>query len=274
MALTVGTGPFGSSPGGRFNFSYRSPAHVVYIEDAPRRVRVKVAGRVVADSRRMKLLHETGLMPVYYFPKDDVDAAALAPSDTRTSCPFKGEASYHHLVVGDRRVEDAAWYYPSPNPEVPDLQDRIAFYWGKVDTWLEEDEEISVHPRDPYHRVDALRTSRAVRVSVDGVLLAESDETIVVFETGLPPRHYFPKSAVRFDHLEPTQADSRCPYKGHATEYWTVRTDAGVYPEVAWCYPHPDPAVAAIADRVCFYDEKLDVDLDGVRQERPVTKFS
>jgi len=274
MALTVGTGPFGGKAAGRFNFSYDAPAHVIYLEPSPRRVRVRIAGEMVADSRGAWLLHETGLMPVYYFPPGDLRQDLLAPSETRSHCPFKGDAAYHHVVGGDRRVDDAAWTYPSPNPELPDLAGLVAFYWVKADAWLEEDEEVFVHPRDPYHRVDVLPTSRHVRVSVDGVVLADSNNTVVLFESGLPPRYYFPKADVVFDHLESTHTDSRCPYKGHATEYWSATTPQGTHPDVAWAYPDPLPAVHRIQDRVCFYDEKLDVDLDGARQIRPATKFS
>jgi uncharacterized protein (DUF427 family) len=94
MALTVGTGPFGRAPAGVFNFTYDAPAHVLYLEDVPRRVRVVVAGETVAQSSRVRLLHETGLMPVYYFPEEDVRAGLLEPTGHTTHCPFKGDASY------------------------------------------------------------------------------------------------------------------------------------------------------------------------------------
>ncbi len=121
------------------------------------------------------LLHESGLQPVYYFPPEDVRADVLEPSDKHTHCPKKGDASYYTIRVGDRVVENGAWYYPDPLPDAPPLlKGLIAFYFDRMDRWLEEDEEIGVHPRDPYHRIDILRTDRHVRVSLDGELLAES----------------------------------------------------------------------------------------------------
>lgn len=274
MTLTVGSGPFGRKPAGRFNFTYDAPAHVLYLERSPRRVRVVVGGETVADTRDAKLLHETGLMPVYYLPRGDVRAELLAPSDHHTTCPFKGEASYHHVVVGDRRVEDAVWTYPEPNAEVAGLADHVAFYWDRVDHWYEEDEEVFVHPRDPYHRVDVLPTSRRVRVSLGGVVLAESTRTMALFETGLPTRWYLPAEDVNLGALEPSDTRTRCPYKGTTDAYWSARIDGTLHRDVAWAYAETRPAVEGIRHRICFYDEKVDVDLDGARQERPVTKFS
>lgn len=184
MSLTMGTSPFGQAPAGSFNVDVPGRERLLYIEDSPRRVRGYLDGEVVVDSRRVKLLHEHAHLPVWYFPLEDVRQELLEPSDHRTHCPKKGDASYHSVRVGDRVAENAAWHYPEPIEGATAIAGHVAFYFGSLDRWLEEDEEVFVHPRDPYHRVDVLPTTRRVRVSVDGEVLAESSRTRVLFETG------------------------------------------------------------------------------------------
>lgn len=132
MSLTTSTGPFGARPG-QFNADLHAPDHLLYFEDSPRRVRVVFAGETIADSRRMKLLHETGHVPVYYFPITDVRSELLQPGRLRTNCPVKGDATHWSIVVGDRAAPDAAWEYPSPVPQAAWLAGYLAFYWEKVD---------------------------------------------------------------------------------------------------------------------------------------------
>ena len=176
MALTVESGPFGERSKGTFNFDTGVlSAHTLYFEDSPRRVRVKFGGETIADSKRAKLLHETGHLPVYYFPEEDVRMDLLEESDHTTYCPFKGDASYWSVRVGDEVAENAVWSYPEPIDSAPPLAGYLAFYWNKMDHWFEEDEEVFVHPRDPYHRVDVLDSSRYVRVSVNGEVIAETE---------------------------------------------------------------------------------------------------
>jgi uncharacterized protein (DUF427 family) len=273
MSLTYGTGPFGRTPAGTFNFERTGPEHVLYLEDSPRRVRGLFAGETVVDSRHAKLLHETGHLPVYYFPRADVRMDLLAPTDHATHCPFKGDASYWSVRVGDRSAENAVWGYPEPIEGAPPLDDLVAFYFGRMDEWWEEDERLHVHPRDPYHRVDVLPSSRHVRISLEGELLAESFRPRMLFETGLPPRCYLPAEDVRVELLERSAKRTGCPYKGEAS-YWSVRVGDGVEADLVWCYADPLSAVAPIAGLLCFFDERVDVELDGELQERPLTQWS
>ena len=202
MALTVETGPFGERSKGDFNFDTGVlQPHTLYFEDSPRRVRVMFGGETVADSKRAKLLHETGHLPVYYFPQEEVRMDLLEESDHTTHCPFKGDASYWSVRVGNRVSENAVWSYPEPIDSAPPLAGYLAFYWDKMDAWYEEEEEVFVHPRDPYHRVDILDSSRHVRVSVNGEVVAETERPKILFETGLPPRYYIPPEDVREDVL-------------------------------------------------------------------------
>ena len=172
--MMYGTGPLGLKPAGQFNFEPPPPGTALYLEQTPKRIRVIIGGETVADSRRAMLLQESGLQPVYYFPPEDVRSDLLESTDKHTHCPKKGDASYYTIRVGDRVVKNGAWYYPEPLDGAPPIEDLIAFYWDKVDTWMEEDEEVIGHARDPYHRIDTRKTSRHIRISRDGQLLAET----------------------------------------------------------------------------------------------------
>jgi uncharacterized protein (DUF427 family) len=146
--------------------------------------------------------------------------------------------------------------------------------WDAVDAWFEEDEEVFVHPRNPYARVDAVRSTRTVRVSCDGVQLAESAATVMVFETGLPTRYYFNPTEVDFSHLEPSTTETACPYKGRTSGYWSVRAGDALHQDLAWTYHFPTLPLIPIAGLIAFYNEKVDIEIDGTPQDRPVTHFS
>jgi uncharacterized protein (DUF427 family) len=274
MTLTIGTGPFGDQGDKTFNFEVRAPRdHVLFFEGSPRRVRVMFGGEIVADSRRVKLMHEQGHLPVYYFPRGDVRRDLLEATGHTTHCPFKGDASYWSVRVGDRVVENAVWGYPEPIDSAPPLADYLAFYWRMMDHWYEEDEEIFVHPRDPYHRVDVLESSRHVKVSVNGEVVAETERPKILFETGLPPRYYIPPEDVREEALVPSDKETQCPYKGVAS-YYSVEADGRRVEDLVWYYAEPIPEAAKIKGHLAFFNEKVDLEVDGVEQERPQTQWS
>jgi uncharacterized protein (DUF427 family) len=260
MGLMYGTGPLGRKPAGIFNFEPPPPGRALYLEPTPKRIRVVIDGETIADSTRAMILHESGLQPIYYFPPEDVRADVLEPSDKRTHCPKKGDASYYTVVVGEHVVRSAAWYYPEPLPDAPPIRDLIAFYWDKVDRWLEEDEEVFVHPRDPYHRVDILGTDRHVRISVEGQLVAETRRAIALFESNLPPRWYLPREDVLAE-LVPSDTVTRCPYKGTAGYYSVKLEDGSTHKDLVWYYADPLPEAGRIAGLLCFYDEKVELEL-------------
>ena len=269
MGLMYGTGPLGKNPAGRFNFEPPPPGRALYLEPTPKRIRVEVGGETIADSCRAIMLHESGLQPIYYFPPEDVRADVLEPADRHTHCSKKGDASYYTIRVGDRVVKNGAWYYPELLPGAPPLlKGLIAFYFDRMDRWLEEDEEIGVHPRDPYHRIDILKTDRHVRISLDGELLAESDRAVALFESNLPPRWYIPREDVVAE-LEPSDTVTRCPYKGTAG-YYSVNGAK----DLIWYYADPLPEAGRIRGLVCFFNEKVDLELDGELQECPETPWS
>ncbi len=243
----------------------------VRTEPGRKRVRGYVDGVVVFDTTSPLLVWEVPHYPAYYVPVREVTGGVLEPNGRTTRSPSRGDAHWFDLRVGTRRIEGAAWHHPgSP---IDGLADHVRFEWDALDAWFEEDEQVWVHPRDPYTRVDVLRSSRQVRVELDGVVLAESTHPTVLFETGLPVRFYLPKTAVRMGLLTPTATASACPYKGWA-EYWSVDTGSAVHADVAWSYRAPLAESAGIGGLVCFYNERVDLVVDGERLERPRTKFS
>ena len=265
MALTVGTGPFSKQGSGAFNFEVGAPkGHTLYFEDSPRRVRVVLGGKTVAESDRVKMLHETGYLPTYYFPIEDVDRDLLEKTDHTTHCPFKGDATYWSVRVGEEVAENAVWGYPEPLESSPIPENYVAFYFGAMDQWFEEDEEISIHPRDPYHRVDVRAGSRHVKVTVGGETVAESDRPKILFETGLPPRYYLPPEDVNTELLSPSETVTHCPYKG-AASYWSARVNGENVEDVAWSYPEPLPEAAKTEGHYCFLGEGVETEVDGER---------
>ncbi|MGY1744827.1 DUF427 domain-containing protein [Blastococcus sp. SYSU D00695] len=235
------------------------------VEPVPRRVRAVLADRVVLDTSRARYGWEWPPYPQFHVPVADVDPAVLVDEGVDEDRPL-GRARRHGLRAGSTDRPAAGWCY-TDGP----LAGHLRFEWAALDAWFEEDEEVFVHPRNPYARVDALRSQRHVRVELGGVLLAESRSPVLLFETGLPPRCYLPRTDVRFAHLVPSGTRTRCPYKGRTSDYWSVR---GGPTDVAWSYETPVGAALAVAGLVAFLDEAVDVVLDGVPQDRPVTHFS
>jgi uncharacterized protein (DUF427 family) len=244
----------------------------VRIETGAKRIRAYLGGDVVADTTSPLLVWERPYYPTYYFPLADVHAELLPADDGAAvvRSPSRGDGRRYSVRAGGRLAEGAALRYEhSPFEE---LRDAIRLEWDAMDAWFEEDEEVFTHPRDPYTRVDVLAGSRHVRIEVDGVTVAESTSPRLLFETGLPVRYYLPKPHVRMDLLTPTDTVSHCPYKGQA-EWWSVRAGDSIHRDLAWSYRAPLPESQKIAGLVSFFDEKVDVYVDGVLLDRPSTKF-
>lgn len=252
----------------------KHPDYRITFEPCAKRVRAIFNDEVVVDSRNARLLHETRHIPVYYFPRDEVRMDLLTPTDHKTFCPFKGEASYFSVTAGGRTAENAVWSYAQPFGEVAEIQDYLAFYWNKMDRWLEEDEEVSVHARDPYVRVDILPSSRPVEVILGGESVARSSRAWFLFETGLPTRYYLPAQDVRIDLMVPSDSRSACPYKGIA-HYYSAKIGDRLYEDIAWTYPDPLPESERVRNLICFYNERVDsILLEGREVPRPRTKWS
>jgi uncharacterized protein (DUF427 family) len=214
-----------------------------FMQPCPRRIRAMLGGATVLDTLSAFYVWEVPYYPAYYVPVEDVDPALIALESTQTfeTGPFAG------LVHVD---------------------------WDAVDSWFEEDEEVfGGHPRSPYSRVDAIRSSRHIRVELDGVVLAESAAPVMLFETGLPTRHYIQRTDIFFSRLEHSGTVTYCPYKGTTSDYWSAVVGGRAHRDIAWSYAYPSVAVAAVAGLVAFYDERVDTFLDGVPVTRPRTKF-
>jgi uncharacterized protein (DUF427 family) len=242
----------------------------VRVEQGQKRVRVYYSGDLVADTRTPFLVWERPSYPTYYLPASDVCASLIPAGETEHS-PSRGDGEVLHVKVATATAERAALRYPDSPLE--QLRGLVRFDWNAMTEWLEEDEPVYTHPRDPYKRVDILASSRHVRIELDGVTVADSRQPRILFETGLPARHYIPLTDVRMDLLRPSATVTHCPYKG-AASYWTVDTGKAVHTDVVWIYRAPLPESQKVAGLACFYDEKVNVYLDGELQERPRTPFS
>jgi len=241
------------------------------VEPVPRRIRAVLAGETVLDTTRALYVWEWAFYPQYYIPVDDVRRDLLVP-EGQTRQSRRGTEELHALKAGDAHRPHAARLL-SESP-VDGLAGTARFEWDAMDAWYEEDEQVFVHPRNPYVRVDALRSARTVRVELDGTVLAESPAPVMVFETGLPTRYYLDRTAVDFTRLIPSDTVTACPYKGTTSDYWSVRTDGTVHPDLAWSYNFPTRQLLPVAGLIAFYNEKVDTFLDGQELERPRTHFS
>jgi uncharacterized protein (DUF427 family) len=246
---------------------------IVWAEPTARRVRVFFGATPVADSNSVMILFNGRRVPVYFFPRSDVRSDRFEKSSDVKTDPRLGDRTYESIVVRGRRAENAVFSYAAPIPDGPDLSDFVSFVWDAMDAWFEEDEQILRHARDPYKRVDVLHSSRHVVVRVADTVVADTRRPMLLFETGLPVRYYIPKLDVRLDFLTPTATRSRCPYKGEAC-YWRLDVNGQHLDDVVWSYPAPIPEIPKIENLLAFYNEKVDIEVDGVAVERPKTQWS
>lgn len=252
----------------------KNPDKVLNVDPSPRRVRVKFNGETIVDTTSALLMREGGHVPIYYFPMDDVRMDLFTPTDNDSHCGYKGNASYWTLTVGDKSEENVMWSYRDPYEEMLGVKDYVAFYWDRMESWWEEDEEIFRHARDPWKRVDTMISHRPVKVVLGGEVVAATTNARFVFETNHPLRYYIPADDVRMDLLTPSDTTSRCPYKGIAN-YHNATIGGENYEDIAWFYPDPIPECPKIRDLICFYNENIEaIFVDGEEVEKPVTKWS
>lgn len=250
------------------------PGHWVHVSESPRHVRVLFNGETIADSKHAKLVRESDVLPVYYFPQQDVRAEFLTATQRKSHCPYKGEASFWTVDVRGERAENGAWMYRSPLPDAAAIANHFAFEWNKMEKWMEEDEEIFVHARDPYKRVDVLSSKRHVRVVIDGQTVADTRRPRLLFETNHPVRYYIPQEDVRMDLLVPSATQSRCPYKGPAS-YWSVKIGDYLFEDMVWGYMEPIPECPKIKGLLCFFHERgAEIHVDGEKMPAPKTKWA
>jgi uncharacterized protein (DUF427 family) len=247
------------------------PVPANHVEPVPRRVRAYLAGQPVVDTTEARYVWEWPAFPQYYVPLADVAPDLLVDEATTEETP-RGEVRHAGVRVGDVHRPQAAKVLHTATVE--GLDETVRFEWSALDAWFEEDEEVFVHPRNPYARVDALRSTRTVRVESKGVVLAESSSPVMVFETGLPTRYYLNRTDIDFTALIPSDTVTACPYKGTTSSYWSAQIGDRVHPDIAWAYDFPTRELAPIAGLVAFYNEKVDTFVDGRQLERPRSPFS
>jgi uncharacterized protein (DUF427 family) len=241
----------------------------VRVERSHKRVRAYLDGDLVVDSSAPRLVWESPHYPTYYLPLSDM-RAELVPTGEIEHSPSRGEAMLQDVKTARATAPGAAARFPeSPLTELHDL---VRLDWKSMSEWFEEDEPVYTHPRDPYTRVDILASSRHVRIEIDGVTVADSVRPHILFETGLPSRYYLPMTDVRLDLLRPTASESMCPYKGTAG-YFSVDVAGSAHEDVGWIYRSPLAESQKIAGLVAFYNERVDIFLDGEPLERPRTRF-
>jgi uncharacterized protein (DUF427 family) len=221
------------------------------IEPTPRWIRVRADGEWVADSRRALLLawYGSGMLPTYCIPAEDVRGDLL---------PALGDAAIQfHDLPASIEAANGMW----------------TFTWDGRVQWFEEAMEVFVHAKDTTKRVDVVPSERHIRVEIAGEVVAESRRPHALFETTLPTRWYLPPEDVRVDLFEPSNAMTQCPYKGTA-HYWSVRAAGRVHRDIVWSYPEPIPENPRIAGLICFFNERVDLTIDGGLQSRPHTPWS
>jgi uncharacterized protein (DUF427 family) len=241
-----------------------------HVAPVPRRIRCLKGGETLVDTTRALYVWEWPYYPHYYFPKTDVRMETFVEGAAITTP--QGDARHLELKAG--AVERRPAGRLITKSALAGLAETVRIEWGAVDRWFEEDEEVFVHPRSPYHRVDALRSNRAVRIELHGIVLAEARSCVTVFETGLPTRYYIDPTNVRLVSLTPSSTRTQCPYKGETGGYWSAQANGATTSDVAWTYSFTTPAMTPIAGLIAFLNEKVDIFIDGDLQPRPVTHFS
>jgi uncharacterized protein (DUF427 family) len=248
----------------------KTAADTVRVERSHKRVRAYLQGELVADTTAPLLVWEIPYYPTYYIPAADV-RAKLVPVGESERKPGLGTGESFDVEAGTARAERAAARYAESG--VTELTDAVRLDWSAMTEWFEEDEPVYTHPRDPHTRIDILASSRRVRVELDGTVVAESGQPMILFETGLPPRYYLPLTDLRMDLLRPSDRVSHCPYKGQAS-YYSVQTPTRLHQDVVWVYRTPLPESQKIAGLACFYNERVELYVNGERQDRPRSPFS
>jgi uncharacterized protein (DUF427 family) len=242
-----------------------------HVEPVPRRIRATLDDMLVLDTTSARYVWEKPHYPQYYVPLDDVDRALLV-AEEGSERTRRGSARRYGLRVGAHVRPGAVLVYD--DDAIDGVAGMAHFEWDALDAWYEEDEQVFVHPRSPYTRVDALRSNRSIEIERDGIVLAEAGSSVMLFETGLPTRYYVSRTDVDFSHLVRTDTVTACPYKGQTSDYWAFRDGDKLIPDLAWSYDFPTAALTPIAGMIAFYNERVDIVLDGIALARPESPFT
>ncbi|MCJ1471446.1 hypothetical protein MMC13_000085 [Lambiella insularis] len=223
------------------------------MEDSPKRIRSLLNKQYIVDSIHAKLVWEHPYYPQYYVPRSDVKTSL-------TEVETLPDGAQRCKVLVDCHEVNNILVFPDGR-----LKDLVRFDFKSMDAWFEEDQQIFVHAMDPHKRIDIRRSSRHIRVEIDGVTVAESSNAMHLFETMLPTRYYLPATCVDPKRLIPSNTVTSCPYKGDAS-YYNLMVNGKEHKDVIWYYKFPTPESLSIAGLFCFYNEKIDLWIDGIKQ--------
>ena len=253
-----------------------------------KRIRAYLAGAEVVDSTTARIVWEPRrVVPSFAIPVDDIDGSLVATEaaaaeehavrlgdspavlDPSTGFTFHStEGRSFDIVIGTSTLPSAAFV-----PADADLDGYVIVAFDAFDEWREEDDVLVGHARDPFKTVDTRHSSRRVEVEIGGVTIADSTRSVMLFETYLPTRYYLPRADVRMDLLVPSATASVCAYKGYA-RYWSTNVGDKIETDVAWSYENPHNYATSVQDMVSFFNERVDLSVDGERLSRPRSPWS
>jgi uncharacterized protein (DUF427 family) len=260
MGLSWQQGPLAPGAIGRFLVPGPLPERMLFAEPLRRRMRVRFGGIWIADSENVVLLHEPGRYPVAYFPIDDIADGVLQPGEHTTQHRDLGPTSWYTVQAGEHTTPRAAWQHTGLPDHAGDLTGRVAFAWRAMDAFCEEEERITGHAADAYHRIDIRRSSRHLTVRQGDQVIADTTRPLALYESGFAPRWYVPRADVVAAALAPAKGQTFCPYKGVCSYY-----DIGGAHRAAWSYEEAWTEVERISGLVSFEPDKVEVYLDGTR---------
>jgi uncharacterized protein (DUF427 family) len=258
-------------------------------EPVDKRIRGVIGGQMIIDTDRALLVWEPKrVVPRYAVPVEELEGLTSSPAEASGNEPAPSQGAVPHLgdrpvydpsvpfavhtaagAVLDLRVAGAERRAAAFRPADDVLSEYVIVDFDACDEWFEEDERNVGHPRDPFHRIEIVHSSRSVRVERGGELLAASTRPYLLLEAPLPVRYYLPPEDVTEGILQPSSTRTLCAYKGQAS-YWSLESED----DIAWSYPEPLREAAEVTDRIAFFNERVDLVVNGTRLERPVTPWS
>ena len=220
------------------------------LEKSAKWIRGTIFNETIISSKNTFILLENGHLPTYYFPKNCVRMNLLSKNDKSTFCPFKGTATYWDYKYENNNIIDFAWSYEEPIDGQKDISGLLAFYWNKLDNWYEEAEEIFSHPRDPYVRLDVIKSSRNIKILLDDKVILSTNRSFILFETNKNPKYFFSINEIEAE-LVFSETIFRCPYKG-ISNYLSIKKNNKTFKDVIMQYTEPRPEVSALKNLACF----------------------
>lgn len=237
------------------------------------RIRAFDGDKPVIDSRDVLLLRESPFKIYYGVPEATLPPELLQAADKEPKTTDFGRREYRDVAAPSGTRKAGAFLHRNIPDDYSMLDGYAFFRMDSFDRWMEEDEELLGHARDPFTRIDVRQSSARVQVLVDGVEIADSNRPKLLMETGLPVRYYLPPEDVKMEHLVESDTATTCPYKGRS-RYWSIQAKGQTHQDLAWAYTEPLQDAERVKDHICFYQEKLTVLVNEEIQEKPPKYFT